>query len=133
MNQNIALNEAENPQLTTEQQLELIKLFRKGDARAKRKMITHNMQLVVATIKHYANRGVTLLDLILHGNHGLIHALEKFELDGSVNFQTFAELCIRQSIERAVTNQYNTSYRCASRLPVVSSAAPSPTHANSSM
>jgi DNA-directed RNA polymerase sigma subunit (sigma70/sigma32) len=33
---------------------------------------------VVNIAKHYANRGLTLLDLVEEGNLGLIHALEKF-------------------------------------------------------
>lgn len=44
-------------------------------------MIEHNLQLVVNIAKHYNGRGLPLLDLIEEGNLGLIHALEKFDLE----------------------------------------------------
>jgi DNA-directed RNA polymerase sigma subunit (sigma70/sigma32) len=117
------LKEAAKSQITPEQQLELIKLFRKGDAGAKRKMIALHMQLVLDVTKRNANRGVTLLDLVMEGNQGLIHALENYEPHEAVSFSEYATACIGQSIERAIADQHDTFSRCVSKLSVVPHAA----------
>lgn len=105
------LSESAKPQLTTALQLELIKLAREGDTDAKWKMIAHNMQLVLDSVKRYNNLGLTLLDLVLAGNQGLINALEKFDLDGDISFSTYAEQCVRKNIELAVMTRNHPSCR----------------------
>ena len=92
-------------QLTAEQQQALIRLVRKGDVGAKRKMIACNMHLVVDLARRYANCGSMPLDLIREGNHGLAQALEKFEPEGDYSFPAYATRCIRQNIERAIMSR----------------------------
>lgn len=112
--------------LTAEQQQALIELARKGDAGARRKMIAHSMHLVLDFAKHYANRGPLLLDLVREGNQGLIHALEKFEPEGDLSFSSYAALCIRQHIERAIMSWSNSSRPRAFMPAVATHAAPAP-------
>ena len=86
---------------------------KQGDFDARQRMIECNLRLVVNIAKHYANRGMALLDLIEEGNLGLIHALEKFDPERGFRFSTYATWWIRQNIERAIMNQSRTI-----RIPV---------------
>lgn len=113
------LIEAGDKILSTEQQQELIKLIREGDAAAKQKMIAHNMNLVVDIAKRYANCGVAPLDLVREGNMALINALEKLQFEDGFLFSTYIASCKRQNIERAVMKRNGSPYPRASCSPVV--------------
>jgi len=108
------LNEiGQSPLLTAEEEFALSRRVVEGDFEARQTMIERNLRLVVNIAKHYANRGLTLLDLVEEGNLGLIHALEKFDPERGFRFSTYATWWIRQNIERAIMNQSRTI-----RLPV---------------
>jgi len=108
------LNEiGQAPLLTAAEEVELSRRSLQGDFEARQTMIERNLRLVVNIAKHYANRGLTLLDLVEEGNLGLIHALEKFDPERGFRFSTYATWWIRQNIERAIMNQSRTI-----RLPV---------------
>lgn len=108
------LNEiGKSPLLTAVEEAALARRVVQGDFEARQVMIERNLRLVVNIAKHYANRGLTLLDLVEEGNLGLIHALEKFDPERGFRFSTYATWWIRQNIERAIMNQSRTI-----RLPV---------------
>ncbi|MBS1146153.1 MAG: polymerase sigma-70 factor [Proteobacteria bacterium] len=108
------LNEiGKSPLLNAVEEAALARRVVQGDFEARQIMIERNLRLVVNIAKHYANRGLTLLDLVEEGNLGLIHALEKFDPERGFRFSTYATWWIRQNIERAIMNQSRTI-----RLPV---------------
>jgi RNA polymerase nonessential primary-like sigma factor len=98
---------------TPQEELACARAVAQGDAVARRRMIEHNLRLVVKVARQYLHRGLPLLDLVEEGNLGLMHALEKFDPERGFRFSTYAIWWIRQNVERAIMNQARTI-----RLPV---------------
>lgn len=108
------LNEiGSTPLLTAAEEIHVARASLAGDEAARHRMINSNLRLVVMIAKRYANRGLSLLDLIEEGNLGLMRAVEKFDPERGFRFSTYATWWIRQSIERALMNQGRTI-----RLPI---------------
>jgi RNA polymerase primary sigma factor len=81
--------------------------------RAKKKLISSNLRLVVSIAKRYSNYGLQFLDLIQEGNIGLMTAVDRFEYQRGYKFSTYAHWWIRQAITRAIADQARTI-----RIPV---------------
>src|SRR6266446_3067098 len=96
------------PLLTPQQEIELAKKIKNGDAVARHRMINANLRLVVTIARDYANLGLPLLDLISEGNIGLTKAVERFEPTKGAKLSTYAMWWIKQSIKRALANQSKT-------------------------
>src|SRR3712207_2781010 len=94
--------------LTHEEEIDLSKRARQGDARARKQLIEKNLRLVVSVAKRYRGYGLPFEDLIQEGNIGLMKAVEKFDPDRGYRFSTYATWWIRQAVQRAVADKGRT-------------------------
>ncbi len=101
------------PLLSAQEEKEIAQRIKKGDKRARQKMIQSNLRLVINIAKKYSYLGVPMLDLIEEGNLGLMKAVSKYDPERGYRFSTYAAWWIKQYITRAVANQGKTV-----RIPV---------------
>ena len=106
------------PTITRKEEIELAKLIKQGDEKAKTKLINANLRFVISVAKQYQNQGLDLIDLINEGNYGLIKAAEKFDETRGFKFISYAVWWIRQSILKALADLSRTI-----RLPINQSMA----------
>jgi RNA polymerase primary sigma factor len=91
--------------LTHEEELDLGRRARAGDARARSRLIEKNLRLVVSVAKRYRGMGLPFEDLIQEGNLGLMKAAERFDPELGNRFSTYAIWWIRQAIGRAIEDK----------------------------
>jgi len=96
------------PLLTAAEEVALAKRVERGDAAAKERMINSNLRLVISIAKRYQRKDLPLLDLVQEGVIGLNRAVEKFDWRRGYKFSTYATWWIRQSCQRAISNQSAT-------------------------
>jgi len=96
------------PLLTADEEKQLARRIRKGDAAARKKMIQSNLRLVINIARRYSNLGLPILDLIEEGNLGLMKAVEKFDPNKGYRFSTYGSWWVKQYITRAIANQSKT-------------------------
>lgn len=101
------------PLLSPEEEVDLARRARGGDAEARRKLIVANLRLVITIARTFSTYGVPFLDLVEEGNLGLIKAVGRFDPDRGFRFSTYASWWIRQSIVRAIS-----TYSRTIRIPI---------------
>lgn len=97
---------------------ELITKFQNGCEKSKKKLIQHNLKLVVTIARRYEKfDNQKLMDLISEGNFGLIRAIEKFSLDAtseatgqSIKFSTYAYRWIQFKIEQYFSSSIQAAH-----------------------
>ena len=90
------------PLINTKEEVELAKLIKKGNQKAKYKLITSNLRLVVKIAHDFKGLGLPLQDLVAEGNIGLMRAAEKFDPAKGAKFSSYAAWWIKQSMRRAM-------------------------------
>jgi len=96
------------PLLTPDEEIELARRVRNGEAGARERMIRANLRLVVTIARDYINLGLPLLDLISEGNIGLMEAVGRFDPRKGSKLSTYASWWIKWAIKRALVNQSKT-------------------------
>jgi RNA polymerase sigma-32 factor len=96
------LNEARSyPRLNEEQEKDLIQAVReKGDVAAARKLVVHNLRLVVSIAYQYRQAWLNMLDLFQEGSVGLMEAVKRWDPALGTRFGSYAAYWIRAMILR---------------------------------
>lgn len=84
--------------LSKEDEISYVLKAEKGDNEARKKLIEHNLRLVVFLAKKYENTGVDLEDLVSIGTIGLIKGVNTYKLDKNIKLATYASRCIDNEI-----------------------------------
>jgi len=84
--------------LNKEDEQKYIDALMEGDEYAKKKLIEHNLRLVVFLAKKYENTGVDLEDLVSIGTIGLIKGINTYKSDKNIKLATYASRCIDNEI-----------------------------------
>jgi RNA polymerase sigma-32 factor len=96
------------PILSQEEEIQLAKNWNQyKDISSAHKLITSHLNLVVKVAMKFKNYGLLLMDLIMEGNMGLMHAVKKFDPDLGFRFSTYAVWWIKASIKDFVLKSWS--------------------------
>ncbi len=93
------------PPLTREEETSLLE----GDLdeQTKKRLIAHNLRLVVYIAKRFENTGIGIEDLISIGTIGLTKAISTFRHDKNIKLATYASRCIENEILMYIRKNVN--------------------------
>lgn len=86
------------PALSPKEEKNLLEEFKKGNVKAKNKLVEHNLRLVAHIVKKYCSSAEEQDDLISIGTIGLIKAINSFDENKGIKLATFASKCIENEI-----------------------------------
>ena len=86
------------PPLSANDERDCLIKMKKGDEKAKQKLIEHNLRLVAHIIKKYYSNYCDQEDLISIGTIGLIKGINSFDCDKGARLATYAARCIENEI-----------------------------------
>lgn len=84
--------------LSAEKEKEFFDSAKKGNEKAREKLIMHNLRLVAHIVKKYYSNVKEQDDLISIGTIGLIKAIDSFNNEKGARFATYAGKCIQNEI-----------------------------------
>lgn len=96
------------PLLDADEERDLARRVRAGDAEARDQMVRANLRLVVSVARRFLGRGLGLQDLIEEGNIGLLKAVGRYDPERGVRFSTYATFWVKQAIRMALINTTRT-------------------------
>ena len=88
----------ENPLLSREEEITLSRKAKKGNLRARQRLIESNYRLAISMAKKYHRTGIDFEDLLQESSSGLIRAVDKFDPERGNKFSTYACWWIKQAI-----------------------------------
>ena len=112
--------------LDQEEEVELARRCRAGDAAARKRLVAANLRFVVSVARQYTGRGVDLPDLVNEGNLGLVRAADRFDPDRGVRFVSYAHFWIRRAMSQAIARDEERAPADAPRRRRVSLEEPPP-------
>ena len=86
------------PPLKGRDEQEVLEELEQGKESAKKRLIEHNLRLVVFIARRFENTGVNVEDLISIGTIGLIKAIGTYRRDKNIKLATYASRCIENEI-----------------------------------
>lgn len=98
----VYLKQSHTPRLSYEEEQSYGYAIRRGDSEARKSFASANTGLVFRWAKRRIGSGLEYLDLIGHGNEGLMKAVDKWDPDRGTRFSTYAKWWIQQKIGRAI-------------------------------
>lgn len=87
---------------------EALEALERGDEYAKRRLVEHNLRLVVYIARRFEGSSTNIEDLISIGTIGLIKAVGTYRMDKNIKLATYASRCIENEIlmhMRKIANQ----------------------------
>lgn len=86
------------PPLGAKEEAKYFEAMKKGDAKAREKLIEHNLRLVAHIVKKYYTASDEQDDLISIGTVGLIKAIDSFDPSNGARFATYGAKCLQNEI-----------------------------------
>ncbi len=84
--------------LTRSEELELCLRYRRGDLRARDRLVRSQLPTVLTIARTYRRSSTTLDELVAEGNFGLVHAVSRFDPERGTRLVTYAAYWIRAYI-----------------------------------
>ena len=86
------------PPLSAKEEEAYFEAMKKGDMKAREKLIEHNLRLVAHIVKKYYTSADDQDDLISIGTIGLIKAIDSFDPKNGARFATYGAKCLQNEI-----------------------------------
>lgn len=88
-----------------ERRRKLIRAARRGDRRARERLVISHLGLVRSVASRYRNLGLPFDDLVQEGSLGLLDAIDRYEPCRNSEFDSYARFRVRRAIRNALTDQ----------------------------